>query len=1327
MAEFQTLTLTIEQDSSAATKSIGKLVSALMHLKTACSVKTDLEGISTAIKGMGRSLSSFDKLSERAKKAKQEATGVSEQLNKIANTPDLSSGIKTITTAAKEANKAVRQLNATMSNARNFGSEAYNPNFTMKGTTKNTPTSVPNFRITTHSRDLQERIERAKAYARYNPNFEMVGDTKVQSRPTYRPNFTITKPEEVAEKVRLAKEYAKEYATTMAKANDDDLESTRAAIRANREARAARKAAMIERTNLSGKIPESALVNPPKKETSPITDKISEDAKGATEAISGISEQTNGVTSKINALSSAVLKAAPALKVMAKAALTLGAALSAIGVAAVGAGLRGITSLGTAIKDHLVSNVKSAIKPLQNLGKRIVSIGMARAIRAAIMGVAKAIKEGIENLYQWSVVTNGTFKASMDSLATSFQYLQNSIGAAISPIINALTPAINVAVDAIVTLINALNQLFSILGGALSWTKAVKAPKDFAKAADSAGGSAGKAAKGMKDFVMGFDELNLLKDKSNSGGGGGGGNKLTAEDYALMFEKAEYADWAELMKQKIELGDWEGAGRVLGSKVNAMINSVDWEGVGSQVAEKLDHAFKFIFGFLDQIDFVNIGASFARMLNQIVDPDQVDWGKFGGILGKKLTILFDTAFGFVDRFDWNKFGKSIANGINGWTKEVTSHLYILAQAINEGFAGIYTTFNTVMENVDFGALGRQIGEFVNYLDFGDILGGLTSTLSNVITSLGEFATQLVTTIDWGKVGEGLWEGVKNIDYAGIAETLFSLFGGAVGAVFKTTYTFLDSAVTDFTDYLKKTFDGPTNEQGHLTGEAWMNGFKKLFNDGVTFFKENIVDPFLTNLVLAFGGEGEGSLVDVLGLNQGETFMSGLKKSMDTGMEDLSTDTEDWWTGVKDKMGILQDAIVQGTNDRWLFMKDTVSGYDGEMHTDTEWKWSLIEDAVNEHAENVQNGVDDAWSQSYMSTDQHWGGILGKTQDKWTEITTTIREKWEEIVRKNKESLEEVGKKILDKWDEVKKNTKDRWEEIGRDLLLKWENLKTNVKNTWEEFKNTIETKWENIKTSTKEKWDNIKRDLSLAFNMIKGVIIEKFEEFREKIVGKWEEIQNKTKEVWEFIKEKISTMIGDAGDAIKKFLEDHMIPLPKAFEDAKRVISEMCPDILGAIKGFVEPAKTAIEGLITTIKSLIDSLRDAIRLNNELDEGGDIPTYGYRAVNGSGEEVTIGANAEGGFVDTGQLFVAREAGPELVGTIGGSTAVANNDQIVNGIAAGVSNANAQVVAAINVLINAVQQKDFSVSIGDDAIGMANARYMNSRGASVNRGVFANSY
>ena len=48
-----------------------------------------------------------------------------------------------------------------------------------------------------------------------------------------------------------------------------------------------------------------------------------------------------------------------------------------------------------------------------------------------------------------------------------------------------------------------------------------------------------------------------------------------------------------------------------------------------------------------------------------------------------------------------------------------------------------------------------------------------------------------------------------------------------------------------------------------------------------------------------------------------------------------------------------------------------------------------------------------------------------------------------------------------------------------------------------------------------------------------------------------------------------------------------------------------------------------------------------------------------------------GLFASGGFPDEGQMFIARESGAEMVGTIGGRTAVANNDQIVAAIEGGV--------------------------------------------------------
>ena len=59
----------------------------------------------------------------------------------------------------------------------------------------------------------------------------------------------------------------------------------------------------------------------------------------------------------------------------------------------------------------------------------------------------------------------------------------------------------------------------------------------------------------------------------------------------------------------------------------------------------------------------------------------------------------------------------------------------------------------------------------------------------------------------------------------------------------------------------------------------------------------------------------------------------------------------------------------------------------------------------------------------------------------------------------------------------------------------------------------------------------------------------------------------------------------------------------------------------------------------------------------------------YKVIFDNGNSITF--KKDRGFVPTGQMFVAREAGPELVGSIGGRTAVANNDQIVDAVSIGV--------------------------------------------------------
>ena len=97
---------------------------------------------------------------------------------------------------------------------------------------------------------------------------------------------------------------------------------------------------------------------------------------------------------------------------------------------------------------------------------------------------------------------------------------------------------------------------------------------------------------------------------------------------------------------------------------------------------------------------------------------------------------------------------------------------------------------------------------------------------------------------------------------------------------------------------------------------------------------------------------------------------------------------------------------------------------------------------------------------------------------------------------------------------------------------------------------------------------------------------------------------------------------------------------------------------------------------------------------------------------------SVSVYALGGFPEMGEMFIAREAGPEMVGTIGRRTAVANNDQIVAGIAGGVAEANGEQNALLreqNSLLRAILEKESGVTLDGKTLTNSVEKYQRERG------------
>ncbi len=117
--------------------------------------------------------------------------------------------------------------------------------------------------------------------------------------------------------------------------------------------------------------------------------------------------------------------------------------------------------------------------------------------------------------------------------------------------------------------------------------------------------------------------------------------------------------------------------------------------------------------------------------------------------------------------------------------------------------------------------------------------------------------------------------------------------------------------------------------------------------------------------------------------------------------------------------------------------------------------------------------------------------------------------------------------------------------------------------------------------------------------------------------------------------------------------------------------------IKSPVRGIIELINKMISGVITGMNSVIKAL-------NKIKIPKWVPGIGGKGINIStiSNIPQIPAFAQGGYPETGQLFLARENGiNEMIGRIGSRSAVANNDQIVEAVSSGVAGAVADVMMA----------------------------------------------
>lgn len=478
--------------------------------------------------------------------------------------------------------------------------------------------------------------------------------------------------------------------------------------------------------------------------------------------------------------------------------------LSSVGTAALSAGKK-LLGMGW---ERLKSKVASVVGVVGNLVHSFARIAMYRALRTAIKAITTGFSEGIKHLYEWSRAVDTTFKNSMDSLSTSAHYLRDSLGAMVSPLIDALAPAIEFLVDKFVSLLNVVNQFISTLTGKDTWRKAVRTPTEYSTGLEDAADSANKATKAQKKLnkaLQDFDELNLIttsttKGRTPTSSGGGKG----AEDYSTHFEKAPVADWIKEIKNAIKKGDWNGAGKLLAKKLNGMLDKWKAKEFGEKIGQKFQNGIDFYLGFMKNFDWAKLGIKAGDFINGVLSKIKPK------ALGEAMVAKVKAALKFLANFSWTvnlkSLGEAIGHAFNELFSEDTmsdlGHTIsgLINDAIDVGIGFITTAdFGTAAENV-MDSLFTAISE-INWKDAAKVVAKLATGLLDAIKSALEYA---VTHID--VVLQAVWDFVGTL----LGE-LWEYLIGSIGGLLK-----------EFWQYVKENFwesgkddgngrkDGPVN-------------------------------------------------------------------------------------------------------------------------------------------------------------------------------------------------------------------------------------------------------------------------------------------------------------------------------------------------------------------------------------------------------------------------------------------------------------------------------------------------------------------------------------
>lgn len=725
--------------------------------------------------------------------------------------------------------------------------------------------------------------------------------------------------------------------------------------------------------------------------------------------------------------------------------------------------------------------------------------------------------------------------------------------------------------------------------------------------------------------------------------------------------------------------DFKGLGNALGQGINDFFKTMNkknkqtglngWQELGKSLSDGIKGIADSITTALDTVDWEQVGQAIADFIGSI------DWGGVVWSLGKMAkslvkaigtTITAQTKedpvsgiitigiLGFTLRKGWkkllaillgSKIGKSklsvglsrVFAVIKEWSiSKISKAAKALATKIKSGIGKIVVTFKNVYASIkNWIANGAKISDVIKAVKTAlGIQKGLT--LSNIAVKI---ATKLPTLANPDMAADEL---ARNIDdwftnkiWKPLCKKVSWLDENSPMGVFQVPVKLAIKIGKSIKDFFGDTWDDTTAmTSGIDVGNDMANGVLKGFANALVYPANFLYNLIVKPVKEALGIHSPSTVFKEIAGFCVDGFMNNfnLKDKIKEKLQNLGKATIELGLKIKGSFDDKAKEIKEWWNGKKEKAKTLMAKAKGEITKKFE--------AVKEAWDKVKEGVKSLWAKAKATVE----GAFNKAVESWNNIKEGVKNLW----AKAKGKIEATFNEAQQAWSDFKEGTK---------------NIFVRAKGVVEDGFEKVSEAWGKIKGGTKEFWAKAKATISDKFDELS----EKWGKLKTKdaIVTAKATIKDgvdKLGSIWKSVKTKTATLTGRAEEKTKDVF--------KSIKDKWKELTSKTAVLTATFKDmFTAPLKKAWNAIASAINK-------GIKIINKI-PGVSIPSVPKLAKGGifeNGSWHNIAKYASGGMPNMGQLFVAREKGPELVSTLKGHTAVMNNDQIVASVSQGVSDA-----------------------------------------------------